>query len=95
MNIGKTIKYIRKRKAIKQCQLAELAGISVSALVGIEKGRFSRPWAPLMAFAKLSTFLKVACWCIHWKNQNCHREKVCSISTWLNHYKKNYGRIEQ
>lgn len=40
MNIGKTIKYIRKRKAIKQCQLAELAGISTNALVGIEKGWF-------------------------------------------------------
>ena len=37
MTIGQTIRHLRKRKNIKQCDLAKLTGLSANALVGIEK----------------------------------------------------------
>lgn len=39
MNLGQTIRGIRHRKNMKQCELAKLAGISITALVEIEKGK--------------------------------------------------------
>ncbi len=52
MNLGKTIKTIRKQKGLKQYQLAEIVGLSTSALIQIEKDRSQPHKKNLMAIAK-------------------------------------------
>lgn len=56
MNIGQAIVVIRKKKGIKQKELAKMIGISTNALLSLEKGK---SWPTMATINKITESLSV------------------------------------
>lgn len=56
MNIGQAIVAIRKKKGIKQKELAKMMGVSTNALLSLEKGK---SWPAMATINKITESLSV------------------------------------
>ena len=56
MNIGQAIVAIRKKKGIKQKELAKMMGVSTNALLSLEKGK---SWPTMATINKITESLSV------------------------------------